>query len=872
MKKKILIVVICLLIAVAVLAACSSEKKNLSSNEFQPTSLKGEIGAFSAVSPKDNFVTLTVPEFSWTAASNAETYTLEIASSDEFDAEDKTYFKKTGITTTAFKIGAALKTKNKTYYWRVTAVNSNNTKLFSDEVQSFYYQANLQEEVPIDIAYADEWKVHDVGSKATVAIDKHNFFGTGKDSLTVKFDEEDTNQGPGFEESDGWIVVTHSRESEFYGVDAFYFNFYYAGNDSEIYFRVVDEDNEYWNAPIKLANNAKQTIIIRFDEFTLRTKGGTPIQNQVFDYNYIKSFELVFEKSFGDGIAYFSDLRAINYAKYSHLFISTFDFNDYKDALTNENYNFGVTVPEDGTSLTYSFSGSANDLNDKGIQGYGFVKMNVNKLLAPGDALELDLVLTNPQNFKSGNVLIRIVEEDGDRWAFTQPVATIPESGKLVIPYTAFMLSEFKGDGFRQFYYIKALQLGVNKVYSGGAVTVSNLHIVTMEEEIENLYVGSVSPEGVIEDFSSYKNSLDLYYVWQMSSSNKDEEMNIDTENALGTKNTAGKFGYKTDMGEAIYGVRFEAVEGFNGIEIQAKDASNEGATAKLTVTLYAETGEAYSYVIEALSTEWHSYKIAFADMALAEGYFGSAEVLASDNIIGFSISLQYYFYSNILGAKVANPKYIANNYVFVDNIRFVIVDETVVTELTDKILPTAGNKKLALVSNFDEDDAESLAWDTTSTAPYADVSLTDATASGSGQALSMSYKTKMDAVSYFTNVKIDSSVDANGISFLMKGDQYSAIAYVNLFINQNGTYQCRVELNGISSDWTQYKIGFDAFTDANGGSFHMEKEYVPYINKISVAVKSFGGNYNVSSVLLDDLYLDGTITTTTNTATAYGA
>ena len=510
MKKKIWIVLLCLLAAACVFAACAKKEKVYSSNEFSPTVQKGEIGDFSAVSPKDNAVTLTVPVFSWTAATKAETYTLEIASTEEFDAEDKTYFKKTGITTTSFTIGAALKTKNKTYYWRVSAVNSDNVKLFSDGVQSFYYQANMQEEVPIEIAYADEWTVHEVGSKATVAIDKKDFFGNGKDSLTVKFDEEDTNQGEGFEESDGWIVVTHSHETEFYGVDAFYFNFYYAGNDSEILFRVVDEDNEYWNAPIKLANNAKQTIIIRFDEFTLRTKGGTPIQNQVFDYNYIKSFELVFEKSFGDGIAYFSDLRAINYDKYSDLFISSFDFNNYKDEFTFENYNFGTSVSDDGASLTYSFSGQPNEQNERGIQGYGFVKMGVNKLFAKGDAIALNLSLTNPQNFKSGTVLIRIVEEDGDRWVYSQNASTVPASGKLVIPYSAFTLSEFKGDGFRQFYYIKTLQVGVSNVYSGGAVTISNMRVATLEDEIDDLYKGSVSATGVIEDFNLRKNMVEF--------------------------------------------------------------------------------------------------------------------------------------------------------------------------------------------------------------------------------------------------------------------------------------------------------------------------------------------------------------------------
>ncbi len=861
MKKKILLIAFCLLIASLVLASCAGGEKNLSSNDFTAVSVKGEIGDFSAISPKDGMISLSVPEFSWTEAEGAESYVLEIASTEEFAADDAAYLKKTGIVDSHFRIGAAIKTKNKTYYWRVTAVNSNNAKLFSDEVQSFYYQANVQEEVAIDIAYADEWTVHEVGSKATVAIDKKDFFGNGKDSLTVRFDEEDTNRGTGFEESDGWVVVTHSQEIEFYGVDAFYFNFYYAGNDSEIYFRVVDEDNEYWHAPIKLANNAKQTVIIRFDEFELRTKGGTPILNQVFDYNYIKSFELVFEKSFGDGIAYLSDLRAINYEKYGDLFISSFDFNSFKDSLTCENYNFGIDVSEDGSSLTYAFSGSANERNERGIQGYGFVKTDIGKLLAKGDALSLDLSLTNASNFASGKILIRVVEEDGDRWVFSQKVSSIPSSGKLVIPYSAFMLSEFKGDGFRQFYYIKAFQLGLESVWSGGAVTVSNVRVVTLSDEVENLYHTSVSENGVIEDFSSYSNSLDLYYVWQASSSNKDEELSLDGEYAFGVHNQAGRFGYKTDMGEAVYGVRFEAAEGYNGVEVQAMDASNEGIKAKMTVTVYADTGEAYSYTVDALSSDWQSYKIAFSDMTLAEGYFGSAEVLSSDNIVGFSVSFEYSFYRSVLGAKIADPKYLANNYVYLDNIRFITVSESSVSELSDKIVPSQNNAKLAVISSFDEDSAETLSWETSSSESYAGLTMSSDVKEGEGQSLALSYKTKMDAVGYFTSLKVDPSVDASGITFMMKGDPYGAIVYVNLFVSYNGTnYQVRKEIQNVSPEWKTYKIGFSNFTDVNGGSFSMAKKYVSSLTRVSVAVKSFGGNYNVSSVLLDEIVLDGTI------------
>ena len=445
----------------------------------------GEIGAFSAVTPANNATLTSIPAFTWTEAENADTYTLEIASNDEFDIADDYYIVKSGITTTTFNLQADFK-KDKHYFWRVTAKNEDHSELISGDALTFFYQATLYDEIPVSIGYADEWKVHEVGSKATVSLDHNSFFGekgnaedmaAKKDSLRISFDSEDTQRGPEYVESNGWVVVTRSLEAEFYGPDAFYFNFYYSGNDATAYFRLIDEDNEYWYAPIKLAVNAKQTIIMRISDFTLRTKG-TPVVNEQFDYHYLKSMEIVFERVDGDGVAYFGNLKAIKYENYQDMVIDSLDFDREGYTYTNDSayFNFERTVGDEGDSFTYAFTTRTGVPDNQ--KGYGFVKMYVNKILASSDAFSFNVGFFNADHTamtdKSFNFLLRVVEEDNDVWTFKILAKDIPADGNLLVPFSAFLLSEFKGDGIRQFYFIKQFQFGLNNRYSNGEITISN--------------------------------------------------------------------------------------------------------------------------------------------------------------------------------------------------------------------------------------------------------------------------------------------------------------------------------------------------------------------------------------------------------------
>ena len=111
------------------------------------------------------------------------------SSSSNFSSEDTVYIKKTGIITTSFKISSNLKYKDTTYYWRVIAKNLKKTKKCNDEFKTFFLQSKNVEEVLFEINYADEWAVHNEGSKANISIDNSTFFNNDKKSLVIKFNE-----------------------------------------------------------------------------------------------------------------------------------------------------------------------------------------------------------------------------------------------------------------------------------------------------------------------------------------------------------------------------------------------------------------------------------------------------------------------------------------------------------------------------------------------------------------------------------------------------------------------------------------------------------------------------------------------------------
>ena len=93
---------------------------SLESNEFQTETNTSGLGAFKLLSPFNGAVLDGAPEsYSWNPSSNAETYTLEICSSDSFISYVDTvdYYSVSNLTETTYSINASLTHKDCWYYW-----------------------------------------------------------------------------------------------------------------------------------------------------------------------------------------------------------------------------------------------------------------------------------------------------------------------------------------------------------------------------------------------------------------------------------------------------------------------------------------------------------------------------------------------------------------------------------------------------------------------------------------------------------------------------------------------------------------------------------------------------------------------------------
>ena len=86
MKKKLLTFMI--IVFSLILCGCFQNDASEITNSYSYSQNESEIDAFNLLSPYDNQVVNEVPIFNWEKANNAETYTLEIASSSNFSSED----------------------------------------------------------------------------------------------------------------------------------------------------------------------------------------------------------------------------------------------------------------------------------------------------------------------------------------------------------------------------------------------------------------------------------------------------------------------------------------------------------------------------------------------------------------------------------------------------------------------------------------------------------------------------------------------------------------------------------------------------------------------------------------------------------------
>ena len=886
MKKRFL----SLLLLPLMLIGCASNSPNSDKGSYNHNSISkavhtGEIGDFKLTGPENGFVTDTGFTFTWEEANNADNYQIEIASTLSFvnDDEDEVYVKENNLASTQYALNFNLPKKDIIYYWRVTAVNVDHTK--KSEVGNFYVASPKVDEIPIKIEDEQDWVLHKEGSYADIKIDRSDFFGTGHDSLAIIFDKEHTLQGK--PSSDGWIVITKSEDRELYGTDSFYFNFYYSGHDASVLVRVLDYDGEYWHKQVQISNNAKQTVLMRYEDFELRT-AGTNIFNRKFDWQHIRYFEIVFERTFGDGICLFSNIKAVKFNDYKGMFMDKMDFRstDPKD-WTYENYDFrnDMVISEDGSELTLNFTAKNAETNPNGFNGYGFQNVNVYKYFIEGDAVRMKVKYTGASS--NSNFYFRILEEDNDRWQFKLSFNYLirDDYKELVIPLKAFQRTDYMtGDGAKQFYYIQKFNIGLADNYSTGSLSIKDLEVIKIDDIVENRK-RIVSSDGCIDNFNDYGIYTEMYYYWDQSVVNKDEAMKLDTiHKAGGSTNTyCAEFDYKADMEMATYQIYLDTKNvdpSLNAFSIWLKDASvkfddpavayldEKDIAAEMTIQLTMDTGEWYRYVIDKVEKEWHKYTIKFDDFTLNNGdtLFDEPNPLNVNHIIHMAFGFKYLYYDQ---QGNHHPTYAIANPVYLDEIYFKKASETSIVEISGTIKEdTDDPNKITIetMEGYDRDADIFEYWSYSTERDYNEMALaTDVSSIGGSKSLRMHYK-GYESISYSRATQFANTITAKGFSIDVKGDG-KATVYLNLNWRSGTTLmKMRFTLSNLPTVWTHYEIGFELFKDVNGSSKTISANYAKNIESVSFGIVN--NDYSSSDIFVDNLRLLKNIGYTTNTRT----
>lgn len=879
--KKVLMLLLALLITTPLASCNGGNTSEYEDNDFTQTVDSGNLGFFSLTSPSSGAVLDEIPCFEWTASENATYYTLEIASTQNFISNDSSvvYYKRDYISTNRATITANLSQRNITYYWKVTAHLGGKTLTCNNNL-TFLLKSVDHDEVVFPIGETTDWSIHEQGSPLDLKIDTSNFFANEETSLVLKFEKEQTK-------SIGWIVISRTVEKDTYGTDAMFMRFYYSGDEASAYLRVIDNDGEFWRHKIQLANNAKQTCIMPFSEFTQDTNLVT-VNNHVFDYFHIKYMEIVFERTWGDGVCLVSDIKAIKKANYSSLFLDQLDFNDYPtENWTWENgYNFGFDIAQNGSSYTLHYDTGANELNSVGMasKGYAFAKFPVNKFFDTGDMVKVDIKYTGSS---SGNACFRLKEEDGDFWYYLQSFSSLSseEFTTLYVPYEAFGASSLNGNGKREMSWIMQLQFGVTNMYGSGTLTYKDFEIVA-RDEIEEIETGAriVGSDGIIENFDSYTTAAQPFYQWKLSSNNKDEFISLDSLQKIGANNVyCGKMTYKADMEAAQYSLPVTvSTSGVDALSIWLKDVSVKNSnsvfnyltqvSADCFIGLTLTSGEVYYYEISALSRLWSEYVIPYSAFTISPSSVGS-ESIASTSIARITLTFQYVYRTQ---DGTPYPTYTMANPVYVDNIKLVNAeDETVrITAKEKAITADVGDSTRATIENAEgyasSDDVLGI-WSYGNDNVDNDLQLSnDVSSLGDSHSLKMNYKSYV-SVNYTIPTTMDATIGnvmkPKGLLVDIKGDGKATI-YLNLYMLISGSIsQVRRNIVNPSSSWTTYAIGFDQFSDyVSPSTASVNVNTINYLYKVTFGIVN--SDYSQSEIYVDNIRLSNAITRSTYTAT----
>ncbi len=463
MKKKVLFV---LLVAALCLVGCGTVK----ANEWNQSKRSGAIGAFTLTAPTDGETVATAsPVFTWTAADNAETYTLEL-----YDDEACTHsvFKKPNIAETEYRLRSTL-TLRKTYYWTVTAQNGDTSKVAENGGRAFRCQLSKEDaEVEIGVGAPEDYTVNNVGMPMTITADTADTLGTGKPTIRVAYEKN----------SIGWGVASRIIGASISAGDAIKVTYMQTGGDCTLGIRFLEMDSDLWRAEIAGTGGkgTVQTVVVPYSAFTLRKDES--FGDHEIQFDLVHRVDILVESCFDAGAIYIGEITSVNYDDYKTEAIDRIEVgNAAQYALNSGGYAFEYEIAEnvfdDKPALHIGYQ------DDISATGWGVIGKNVGADVVDNvDAIGFDFTFSG----YAADYAVRLKESDGDLWIANLPPQTLGQSAFVVIPFSEFSLRQdlSSGDGRVQMTRLDAIEFLIEHCYGAGDAYFGDVRFVRAADYI----------------------------------------------------------------------------------------------------------------------------------------------------------------------------------------------------------------------------------------------------------------------------------------------------------------------------------------------------------------------------------------------------
>lgn len=421
----------------------------------------GEIANVELLAPANNeIVESRSPLFSWNSIENAQTYTLVIALDSEFEV---LVLKKTNLSTSSFQLRSTLKL-NTPYFWKVIAYNDTHSK--ESVVKSF--SCTL------------------VGEAAETIVDLEGEYYINEEGIELNYEYSDNTLKIDWDtNSVGWGILRHFTNVNMSGGNAIYIDFAYDGTDASFSIRLLEEDSDLWVAqiPNKFSNNLSQTSIIPYTSFTL--KKDESFGDGELHFDYVQRFDIVVN-AYEPGNINIEMIKSVNENDYKESEISTIDLLTEDSYIVNPGgYQFDIEVSKENIlgngkdALILSWDDSISST------GWGVATLYVDRELVVSNAITFDF---KSEGF-SGTYLIRVVEEDQDKWVGRfNGISGLTQ--QVIIPFGELILREDEslGDGKVQLDKLVKIEFCVEGIYSSGKAIFSNIQFIQYEEPTQSTF------------------------------------------------------------------------------------------------------------------------------------------------------------------------------------------------------------------------------------------------------------------------------------------------------------------------------------------------------------------------------------------------